>query len=467
VFTESPAVAAAEVMGGCSCSRFARFVREWIFNQPRYQEVSGPRWSSTELLPSGPRTPTRDSYQQQQQQHQSPGQRYQLNAGATTTSPLRVSNSNLAIPSPLRKTASKEILTGSKSPAGGFFGKYSLAEEIGLGSTSKVFRVLRKNDSKPFACKVIDKSQARGAEYQYLLQQFAEEVRILELLKHNNVISLEDSFETADRIYIVTELMEGGELFEYVIERGALSEEEASGVVRNIVSAVAYMHSQGVIHRDLKPENLLLLRRRDKADDDSIPEVKIIDFGLARLLPPDDGATSFLGTKGYLAPEMLQRNAYGKSVDVWALGVIAFVLLCGCLPFGDDNSFIENTPHAAKGKFTLRFPSWANNLSPLAKDFLERLLDISPETRISASEACKHSWLSAGVLASSSGGGGGALETARCLGSQRDLLKLSPSALLDAVRRISDTPASEIPGSLTLSLRETDHENLYRNACGY
>jgi len=334
----------------------------------------------------------------------------------------------------MRKTASKEILTGtSKSPAGGFFGKYSLAEEIGLGSTSKVFRVLRKSDSKPFACKVIDKSQARGAEYQYLLQQFAEEVRILELLKHKNVISLEDSFETADRIYIVTELMEGGELFEYVIERGALSEEEASGVVRNIVSAVAYMHSQGVIHRDLKPENLLLARRRDKVDDDSIPEVKIIDFGLARILPSDDGATSFLGTKGYLAPEMLQRNAYGKSVDVWAVGVIAFVLLCGCLPFGDDNSFIENTPHAAKGKFTLRFPSWANNLSPLAKDLLERLLDISPESRISASEACKHAWLSAEVLASSSGGG--ALETARCLGSQRDLLKLSPSVLLNAVKQ--------------------------------
>ena len=182
--------------------------------------------------------------------------------------------------------------------------------------------------------------------------------------------------------------MSGGELFDYVVEKGTLSEEEASIIVRKITSAVAFMHSLNIIHRDLKPENLLLTSKRADA------EIKIIDFGLAKeMTDTRDHARSFLGTKGYLAPEMLLRHAYDKSVDIWALGVIVFVLLCGCLPFDDDSSRIPSES-IAKKRFTLRFPSWATNLSPSAKDILQKLLDVDPKTRFTAEQALAHPWVS-------------------------------------------------------------------------
>jgi serine/threonine protein kinase len=156
--------------------------------------------------------------------------------------------------------------------------------------------------------------------------------------------------------------MSGGELFDYVVDKGTLSEVEASRIVQQITSAVAYLHARGIIHRDLKPgmvsrhvalslvvdtltfswtclmlaENLMLTSKSRGAD------VKIIDFGLAKLLDADDKTASFLGTRGYLAPEMLQRQAYSMSVDMWALGIIVYVLLCGCLPFDDDGAKIAN-----------------------------------------------------------------------------------------------------------------------------
>ena len=209
---------------------------------------------------------------------------------------------------------------------------------------------MRKSDGMVFACKVIDKSNIE-AKFSGLLGQFLTEIKVLRALNHENIIHLEDDFETSDRIYLVMEMMSGGELFDYVVAKGTLSEEEASELIRKICSAVAHMHACNIIHRDLKPENLLLTASGKDA------QVKLIDFGLAKVMH-EDTARSFLGTKGYLAPEMLQRSNYDKSVDMWSLGVIAFVLLCGCLPFDDDSSRIISES-AARKKFTLRFPRWA------------------------------------------------------------------------------------------------------------
>jgi serine/threonine protein kinase len=269
---------------------------------------------------------------------------------------------------------------------GGLQGKYEMREEIGVGSTSTCHRCVRKSDGKEFACKVIDK---RDVEQKFagLLDQFNAEVRILQMLDHPNIIRLEDAYETPEFVFMVLEMMQGGELFDYVVEKGTLSEEEASTIVRKITSSVAHMHAANVIHRDLKPENLLLTTRRQE----DAPEVKLIDFGLARA--GETEARSFLGTKGYLAPEMLQRNAYDKAVDIWALGVIVFVLLCGCLPFDDDSTRIP-TESAARKKFTLRFPRWATNLSASAKDLLHNLLDVNPKTRYTADQALAHPWVS-------------------------------------------------------------------------
>lgn len=157
-----------------------------------------------------------------------------------------------------------------------FFKKYDLKEVMGVGSTGTCHRCRRKSDSKDYACKIIDKRQIE-VKFTGLLDQFYVEIRVLTDLKHPNIIALEDVFETADRIFIVMEVMNGGELFDYVVEKGTLSENEASAIVRKITSAIFHMHSQGIIHRDLKPENLLLTEKGPNA------EVKIIDFGLAKV----------------------------------------------------------------------------------------------------------------------------------------------------------------------------------------
>ena len=314
------------------------------------------------------------------------------------------SKSDLRLQSSSEELKQKQITV---SPTGVFSGrgaerelnaKYKLLDILGVGSTSTCHRCQERSSRQFFACKVIDK-QRMEQRFQGMLEQFSVEIEALRQLKHPNIIHLNDVYITPHKIYIIMELMEGGELFDYVVERGTLTELEASDLVRQVTSALEYMHSQGIVHRDLKPENLLL-KTKSSSKNTIIPTVKIIDFGLSKCMhQPGAGSgdmktmtRSFLGTRGYLAPEMLQRRAYNKSVDVWALGVIAFVLLCGCLPFDDDSGTIPSDV-AIREKFILRYPRWASNLSQEAKDFLKHLLDIDPRTRYTAEKALQHAWL--------------------------------------------------------------------------
>lgn len=239
-----------------------------------------------------------------------------------------------------------------------------------------------------YACKIIDKRHI-AERFHGMMEQFYTEIHALRELQHPNIIRLYDVYITDEKIFIVMELMEGGELFDYVVQKGTLTEEEASAIVRRVTSAIVYMHSKNIIHRDLKPENLLL-RHIPKNPMDL--EVKIIDFGLSKAM--DEPLTSsFLGTRGYLAPEMLQRLEYSKAVDNWALGVIVFVLLCGCLPFDDDSQAIPSDDHLVRSRFVLRFPRWAKNLSASAKDLLAHLLNVDPRSRYSAEQALHHPWV--------------------------------------------------------------------------
>ncbi|KDO28031.1 CAMK/CAMK1 protein kinase [Saprolegnia parasitica CBS 223.65] len=288
-----------------------------------------------------------------------------------------------AEPSEVRSMGSGEIYrsrpkailsSGPMYAVGSFDSKYKLLSVIGNGSTSICHLCEDKATGAKYACKIIDK-RAVQSKSDDLLEQF----------QPPNIIHMEDVYQTDNRISMVTELMEGGELFDYIVNKGTLSEIEASCLVRKITSALAYMHACGVVHRDLKPENLLLTSKSPNA------EVKIIDFGLAKLLH-DNQTRSFLGTRGYLAPEMLRRQSYSKSVDVWALGVIVYVLLCGCLPFNDDGSKI-NSDKAARAKFGLRFPRWSSGLSDSAKDLLHHLLEVDSEKRYTAEQACLHPWV--------------------------------------------------------------------------
>ncbi|CAI5722848.1 unnamed protein product [Peronospora destructor] len=276
-------------------------------------------------------------------------------------------------------------LQGPSYSSGRMEAKYEMLDEIGHGGTSVVYKCRERRTGIVRACKIIDR-RAVEREHNVIMEQFQVEIQVLQSLRHPNIIQIEDVFLSESKICMVTEYMGGGELFDYVVDRGTLSEVEASTIVRQITSAVAYLHSHGIIHRDLKPENLMLTSKSRGAD------VKIIDFGLAKLLDADDKTASFLGTRGYLAPEMLQRQAYSMSVDMWALGIIVYVLLCGCLPFGDDGGKIANEK-AAQAKFCLRFPRWASGLSETAKDLLRQLLEVDSTDRYSADQALAHPWV--------------------------------------------------------------------------
>jgi serine/threonine protein kinase len=265
--------------------------------------------------------------------------------------------------------------------------KYQLHEVLGVGSTSVCHRCIERATGKQFACKIIDKYEMEQ-RFSGMLDQFHTEIEALRSLNHPNIISLNDVYTTKDKIYIIMELMAGGELFDYVVKKGTLTEAEASTIVRMVTSALVYMHGQNIVHRDLKPENLMLTRKPNSIYD---IEVKIIDFGLSKVM--EEGmAKSFLGTRGYLAPEMLQRRDYSKKIDTWALGVIVFILVCGCLPFDDDPSKIEADANV-QSKFKLRLPKWARDLSPSAKDLLSHLLDINTNTRYTADQAMRHPWI--------------------------------------------------------------------------
>ena len=180
------------------------------------------------------------------------------------------------------------------------------------------------------------------------------------------------------------ELQKGGELFDRIVERGSYTEKDASGLVKQILSAVAYMHSKGVVHRDLKPENLLY----HSVDDDS--KIVLSDFGLSKVECSGIMNTP-CGTPGYVAPEVIMQMPYDKSVDVWSIGVISYVLLCGYLPFYDDND-ANLFAQILTGKVEFDSPYW-DDITDNAKDFVSQLMCVDAEKRLSCEEALKHTWI--------------------------------------------------------------------------
>lgn len=263
---------------------------------------------------------------------------------------------------------------------------YKLKSQIGKGSTAKVYLCVSARGAQDELCavKIINKQKVT-ASYPTLMRQLKEEARLLEELHHPNIIALRAMFESSCTLHLVTEYAAGGELFEYLISRphGLLSEAEASRLIRQVLSAIAYMHEKDVMHRDIKLENILL------AQKPCGPKItlKLIDFGLAKSTRGCAYAKTFFGTVGYIAPEMLTRK-YTNAIDLWAAGVLTYILLCGVFPFEDD------VRKRLKVDYALRFPPWTKSkISDSALDLLTQLLCVDPETRATAQVALEHSWI--------------------------------------------------------------------------
>jgi len=265
-----------------------------------------------------------------------------------------------------------------------FNSNYDLKEEIGKGAFSVVHLAVSKKTGEKCAVKVIDKKEASAEQDERRLQT---EITILKRVKHENIVGLKDIYENSDKLYLVMELVTGGELFDKIVEKGSYSEKEASDIVRKVLSAVEYLHASGIAHRDLKPENLLL-----KSEGDT--EVMLSDFGLSKINGEDTMMQTACGTPYYVAPEVLSATGYGQEVDLWSVGVITYLLLCGFPPFYGE-SLPEVFEQIMKAEYDFPEPYW-NDISKEAKDLIGKLLIVDPKKRYSATQALKHPWIELG-----------------------------------------------------------------------
>ncbi|KAI6076943.1 Calcium/calmodulin-dependent protein kinase type II subunit alpha isoform X2 [Aix galericulata] len=299
-----------------------------------------------------------------------------------------------------------------------FTEEYQLFEELGKGAFSIVRRCVKVLAGQEYAAKIINTKKLSARDHQKL----EREARICRLLKHPNIVRLHDSISEEGHHYLIFDLVTGGELFEDIVAREYYSEADASHCIQQILEAVLHCHQMGVVHRDLKPENLLLASKLKGA------AVKLADFGLAIEVEGDQQAWfGFAGTPGYLSPEVLRKDPYGKAVDLWACGesdwgrnlgsglgsvghrrlpvwhgtdptsppragVILYILLVGYPPFWDEDQH-RLYQQIKAGAYDFPSPEW-DTVTPEAKDLINKMLTINPSKRITAAEALKHPWIS-------------------------------------------------------------------------
>ncbi|KAH7729357.1 CAMK/CAMK2 protein kinase [Aphelenchoides avenae] len=263
-----------------------------------------------------------------------------------------------------------------------FSDNYEVKEELGKGAFSVVRRCVHKITNMEFAAKIINTRKLSTRDYQKL----EREARICRKLQHPNIVRLHDSIQEEGFHYLVFDLVTGGELFEDIVAREFYSESDASHCIQQILESIAYCHANNVVHRDLKPENLLLASRAKGA------AVKLADFGLAIEVQGDSEAWyGFAGTPGYLSPEVLKKDPYGKPVDIWACGVILYILLVGYPPFWDEDQH-RLYAQIKSGAYDYPSPEW-DTVTSEAKSLIDSMLTLNPKKRITAEQALKVPWI--------------------------------------------------------------------------
>jgi len=265
--------------------------------------------------------------------------------------------------------------------------QYEVGKKIGDGNFAEVKECVHRKTGKKYALKIIDKSKTRGAKETKMIEN---EVRTMQVIRHPNCVALYDVFDTEDELFLVMELVEGGDLFDRIVEKGKYAESDAVRLVRNMATAIQHLHSKNIIHRDLKPENLLVTK--DKMGRDTI---KLADFGLSMVV--SEPLHTICGTPTYVAPEIIADGpeGYGLQVDLWATGVIAYIMLCGFPPFASQSKNQKDLfRKIRRGHFSFPEPYW-QGVSDEAKDLISKLLQVNPQDRYTADQILSHPWIAA------------------------------------------------------------------------
>ncbi|XP_066228960.1 ribosomal protein S6 kinase alpha-2 isoform X4 [Saccopteryx leptura] len=258
---------------------------------------------------------------------------------------------------------------------------YEIKEDIGVGSYSVCKRCVHKATDAEYAVKIIDKSKRDPSEEIEILLRYGQ---------HPNIITLKDVYDDGKFVYLVTELMRGGELLDRILRQRCFSEREASDVLCAIAKTMDYLHSQGVVHRDLKPSNILYM------DESGDPEsIRICDFGFAKQLRAENGLLMTpCYTANFVAPEVLKRQGYDAACDIWSLGILLYTMLAGFTPFanGPDDTPEEILARISSGKYALSGGNW-DSISEAAKDVVSKMLHVDPQQRLTAVQVLKHPWI--------------------------------------------------------------------------
>uniref|UniRef100_A0A8C7JC00 Calcium/calmodulin-dependent protein kinase 1Da n=1 Tax=Oncorhynchus kisutch TaxID=8019 RepID=A0A8C7JC00_ONCKI len=249
-----------------------------------------------------------------------------------------------------------------------------------FGAFSEVLLAQERSTGKMFAVKCIPKKALKGKE-----SSIENEINVLRKIKHENIVALEDIYESSNHLYLIMQLVSGGELFDRIVEKGFYTEKDASTLIRQVLDAVDYLHKLGIVHRDLKPENLLYFNPQDES------KIMISDFGLSKMEGSGDVMSTACGTPGYVAPEVLAQKPYSKAVDCWSIGVIAYILLCGYPPFYDENDS-KLFEQILKADYEFDAPYW-DDISDSAKDFIGSLMEKDPAKRFTCDQALGHPWI--------------------------------------------------------------------------
>ena len=260
---------------------------------------------------------------------------------------------------------------------------YDIQEQIGKGKFAIVYKGIHKLTGRTVAIKILNKKDMTIID----LELVKTEMDVLKICQHPNIIKLYDIHENEENIYLIMEYCQGSDLFTYIEKRGyKLNEKRACEIIHKLCAAVYYLHSYGIVHRDLKPENIIMTDNTDNAD------IRLLDFGLSKILGPTEKCSEPFGTISYVAPEVLKQKYYGREVDIWSIGIITYLLLCGCLPFDDEKSEKEIARQTIEDPVPY-YPRLWKKLSEDAKNFVEGCLKKNPLERMNIKDALEHNWI--------------------------------------------------------------------------